>query len=116
MAEKNAEVKDLAQQISLDLTTLESGNISIKSNLHRQFIEAFLSLYLTIEPEKTEENDEDLSEAEKKRLEYANKIILKKQSSNFVERLQNIDEILRVRFEILTEESQEEKKEEKEEK
>ena len=50
MAEKNAEVKDLAQQISLDLTTLESGNISIKSNLHRQFIEAFLSLYLTIEP------------------------------------------------------------------
>ena len=49
-------------------------------------------------------------------MEYANKIILKKESSSFVERLQNIDEILRVRFEILTEESEEEKKEEKEEK
>ena len=51
MAEKDAEVKDLAQQISLDLSTLEAGNIAISSNLHRRFIEAILSFYLSIEPE-----------------------------------------------------------------
>ena len=74
MAEKDAEVKDLAQQISLDLSTLEAGNIAISSNLHRRFIEAILSFYLSIEPE----GEAELSEVEKKRLEYSNRITLRR--------------------------------------
>jgi hypothetical protein len=46
-------VKDLAQQVSLDLSILEAAKTSIKSTLHRRFIEAFLSIYLTVQPEKT---------------------------------------------------------------
>ena len=47
MAEKEGEVKDLAQQISLDLSVLESTKTPIKSNLHSRFIEAVLSIVLT---------------------------------------------------------------------
>lgn len=57
MEEKDGEVKDLAQQISLDLSVLEAANTNIRSNLHNRFIEAFLSIYLTVQPEKTEENE-----------------------------------------------------------
>ena len=112
MADKDAEVKELAQQVSLDLSTLEAGNVSINSSLHRRFIEAFLSLYLTTEPE----NEAELSEAEKKRLDYSNRVTLRRESANFVDRLQSIKELLRVRFEILCDENGEEQKKEEEEK
>lgn len=111
MAQKDAEVKDLAQQISLDLSTLEAGNVSISSNLHRRFIEAILSFYLTAQPE----GEAQLSEVEKKRLEYSNRIALRRESANFVDRLQSINELLRVRFEIQHSESNEEQKKEEEE-
>lgn len=38
MKEKGGEVKDLAQQISLDLSLLEATNTPIRSSLHNRFI------------------------------------------------------------------------------
>lgn len=49
-----------------------------------------------------------MSEVEKKRLEYSNRIALRRESANFVDRLQSINELLRVRFEIQHSESNEE--------
>lgn len=53
MGEKKGEVKDLAQQIALDLSLLEAAATPIRSSLHYAFVEAVLAIYLTAQPEKT---------------------------------------------------------------
>jgi Uma2 family endonuclease len=56
MTEKDGEVKDLIQEIAFDLSLLEATNTSIKSSLHNSFLEALFNIYLTAQPEKTEES------------------------------------------------------------
>lgn len=56
MRDKENEVKVIAAEISLDLSLLEAANINVKSKLLNSFIQAILSIYLTVRPESTEEN------------------------------------------------------------
>lgn len=56
MRDKENEVKAIAAEISLDLSLLEAANINVKSKLLNAFIQAILSIYLTVKPESTEEN------------------------------------------------------------
>lgn len=79
MAEKEGEVKDLVQEVSLDLSLLEAAKTNIKSTLHRAFLEAILSIYLTVEPEPTEESHPELNDRDKKRLDISDKIHLLRQ-------------------------------------
>lgn len=49
-------MKAIAAEISLDLSLLEAANINVKSKLLNSFIQAILSICLTVKPESTEEN------------------------------------------------------------
>jgi hypothetical protein len=106
MRDKENEVRELALQISLDLSFLEASNVNVKSKLLNNFLEAILSIYLTVKPESTEENPYELSDKEKKRLEHADKVRITRQEETFMQRLEKIDRVLRVHFEILRSEEQ----------
>lgn len=43
------------------MSLLEATSISIKSKLHNNFIQAILNIYLTAQPEQTEENAFELN-------------------------------------------------------
>lgn len=51
MGDKSNEIKDLIQQVSLDLSILEATSLNIRSSLHSAFLEAILSIHLTCQPE-----------------------------------------------------------------
>lgn len=51
MRNKNQIIKQLVQEISLDLSLLEAVNITIKSATHNYFLEALLNIHLTTQVE-----------------------------------------------------------------
>jgi len=50
MHDKDDQIAEITEQISLDLSLLEATSINIRSNLHNNLIKALLSIYLTFQP------------------------------------------------------------------
>lgn len=84
MRDKDNEVRELARQISLDLSFLETSSVSVKSKLLSNFLEAILSIHLTVRPESTEDSAYELPEKEKKRLELVEKVRIARQEETFM--------------------------------
>jgi hypothetical protein len=87
MRDKDNIVKELAEEIALDLSLLEAASMTIKSKIHNQLVEAISNIYLTAQPEATEENPIDFTDQEKKRLDFADKISIQRQEGTLLSRV-----------------------------
>jgi hypothetical protein len=106
MRDKDSEVKELAEQISLDLSLLEATKINVKTKLLNAFIQAILNISLTVRPESSEEDPYELPDKEKKHLEIIDKVHILRQEETFVQKIEKMERILRVHFEVLRSEEQ----------
>jgi hypothetical protein len=103
MNNKEQMIQLLIEQISLDITVLESNGINLKSELHNNVLTALMNIYLTCLPQPKMDGEEvvaayEPNDKDKKREELKHKLEFVAVQNSVVDEIKKADCELRVRF------------------
>ena len=103
MKNKETNIQELKEKITLDVSILESHGVNIKSALHKNIICTLLSIVLNSLPEPQMDGEEvvssyDATDKDKKRQYLKDKVTIINRNADEIEQRKTISNIVRVRF------------------